>query len=77
MSGDRSEVLPDMLPRIRVAAQKARDLEDRLRLAIEARDQLVEQAVDEGVTQRAVADALGVSRSRVVAILGNRGSVGR
>lgn len=66
------EVVPDLLPRIRVAASDARDAMDAAQLAQRLRDQLIVQAVDAGVSHRHIAAAAGVSKSRIVAILGNQ-----
>lgn len=65
----RAEVVPDLLPRIAAAASHVRDLEDARRLGIEHRNALIVQAVDAGVSQRAVSGAAGIARSRVVGIL--------
>lgn len=66
------EVVPDLLPRIRRAATDARDAVDAAQLAQRLRDQLIVQAVDAGVSHRHIASAAGVSKSRIVAILGNQ-----
>jgi hypothetical protein len=55
-----TEVLADLIPRIRAAAAEARDAADAAMLRQRQRDQLIVQAVDAGVSQR-----------RIVAILGN------
>lgn len=64
-----SEVVPDLLPRIKAATYAAHDCEDAWRLRIRQRDDLILEASDAGVSQRAIADAAQVSRGRVVAIL--------
>jgi hypothetical protein len=65
------EVVPDLLPRIQRAAAEARDAVDAAQLAQRLRDQLIVQAVDAGISQRHVAAAAGVSKGRIIAILGN------
>jgi hypothetical protein len=65
----RAEVVPDLLPRIEAAARAVRDADDMRLLRTQQRDQLIVAAVDAGITQRAVAAAAGVSRSRIVGIL--------
>jgi len=65
------EVVPDLLPRIERAAADARDAVDAAQLAQRLRDQLIVQAVDAGISQRHVAKAAGVSKGRIIAILGN------
>jgi hypothetical protein len=67
----RGEVVPDLLPRITAAAHAVQDAEDAWHLRIRHRDQLVTSAVDSGVSQRSVAEAAGLSRGRVIGILGN------
>jgi hypothetical protein len=64
-------VLDDVVPRLNQARRAADDAEEAWRLKIRHRDQLVVQAVDQGCAQRAVADAAGVTVSRVNAILAN------
>jgi hypothetical protein len=65
------EVLPDLLPRIRRAAQESRDAADAATLRQRQRDELIVRAVDEGIPQRVVAEAAGLSKGRIIAILGN------
>ena len=64
-----STVLTDMSPRLVAAAGAVKDAREALADATEVRDQLVVQAIDQGMTQRAVATAAGVSVPRVCAIL--------
>ncbi|MCW2754646.1 MAG: hypothetical protein JWQ32_2057 [Marmoricola sp.] len=66
------EVVPDLLPRIRAAATDVRDATDAAQLAQRLRDQLIVQAVDAGISHRHIATAAGISKSRIVAILGNQ-----
>lgn len=65
------EVVPDLLPRIAKAAAAVRDADDAFRLAVRARDELIVEAVDEGITQRAVAERAKLSKGRIIAILAN------
>jgi len=65
------EVLPDLIPRIRAATEHAKDADDHAKLLYRQRDELIVSAVDAGIAQRAVAEAAGISKSRVVAILGD------
>ena len=71
MSAAAREVLPDLLPRIKAAAVDARDKTDAAQLAQRMRDRLIVEAVDAGISQRHVAAAAGVSKGRIIAILGN------
>lgn len=66
-------VLTDMKPRLEAAARDAEDARDKLRDALELRDQLVIAAVDAGMSQRAVAAAARIAVSRVSGILLNGG----
>jgi hypothetical protein len=56
------------LSRLRAASAATRAAESAWRAQLRRRDELVEEAVDAGVSQRKVAEAAGLSRSRVVAI---------
>lgn len=71
MTRGPAEVLPDLIPRIRAAAAEARDATDAASLRQRQRDELIVAAVDQGISQRAVAEAAGVSKGRIIAILGN------
>lgn len=62
-------VLSDLTPRLEAAANAVKDAELEYRLALEQRDALVVQAVDEGMQQRRVAKAAGVSQPHVIRIL--------
>ncbi len=66
-----TEVRTDLGPRLVEAASRTRDANDAARASQELRDQLVEQAIDEGMTCGAVARLTGLSRPRVIAILAN------
>lgn len=63
------EVLTDMRPRLTAAAADVADAHDAYRASLELRDELVVRAVDEGMSQRAVAAAAGIRVGRVSAIL--------
>jgi hypothetical protein len=71
----RAEVVPDLLPRIASAAEHVRDAEDARQLRIQQRNALIVAAVDAGVSQREVARAAGLARSRIVGILLADGAV--
>jgi DNA-directed RNA polymerase specialized sigma24 family protein len=64
--------------RLRKAAEEARDRQDAARAAIEQRDRIVVEAVDvHGMAQQAVAEAIGVAKGRISAILaGSQPDVG-
>lgn len=66
-----SEVVPDVLPRLRKAAGEVLTLRAQLTDALVLRDRAVVEAVDNGITQKTVADVAGLTRTRVNAILGN------
>jgi len=66
-----TEVRTDLGPRLVEAASRTRDANGAARASQELRDQLVEQAIDEGMTCGAVARLTGLSRPRVIAILAN------
>jgi DNA-directed RNA polymerase specialized sigma24 family protein len=62
-----AEAFPD---RLQKAAQEVQERRDALILALEHRDELVVQAVDdEGMSHSAVADLIGVRKGRISAIL--------
>lgn len=67
-----AEVVPDLLPRVRAAASATRDAQDAFDLEKRLRDQLIVKAVDAGISQRAIAEAAGLAKSRIVAIVGNQ-----
>ncbi len=52
-------VLEDLPTRLERAAAAARDSEKAYRLDVELRDELIEQAADEGMEHRAIARACG------------------
>lgn len=62
-------VLTDMKPRLKAAAADVADARDRYRAALTLRNRLVVAAVDNGMSQRAVASAAGVAVSRITALL--------
>ena len=62
-------VLVDMKPRLEAAAVAVRDSKDAYDAAMELRNELVATAVDEGMSQRAVARATGLAISRITSIL--------
>ena len=62
-------VLTDMNARLRAAAAAVTDHRDAYRAAVEQRNALVVTAVDEGMSQRAVAAAAGIAVSRVSGLL--------
>jgi hypothetical protein len=64
-----TEVRTDLGPRLVEAAARTRDANGAARASQELRDQLVEQAIDEGMSYGAVARLTGLSRPRVIAIL--------
>lgn len=64
------EGVADFIPRLQAAAAAVADAKESLRLHSRARNLLAIDAVDAGVSQRAVARALGVSQSRVIVLLG-------
>lgn len=73
MSRPPTEVRTDLTPRLNAAAQAVRDAEQALRDARERRDELIIDAANDGMVQRQVASAAGVSQTRVIAVLLERG----
>jgi hypothetical protein len=68
------EVLTPMPERLAAAARAVADANAALQLARQQRDELVVSAIDEeGISQRAVARAAGLTVGRVCAILANPG----
>lgn len=67
-------VLTDMYTRLAAAAREVSDARASYRDAVELRNELIEAAVDEGMSQRKVAAAAGVSLSRVTSVLLHLGS---
>lgn len=65
-----AEVLLDFLPRIEAAARELADAHEQVKAATLRRNQLIIDAVDAGVSQRAVAKAAGVGQPRIIGILG-------
>lgn len=66
-----TEVRTDLAPRLVEAASRTRDAAGAARASRELRDQLIEQAIDEGMSHGAVGRLTGLSRPRVIAILAN------
>lgn len=62
-------VLSDMKPRLEKAAAAVVDARDAYNAALEQRNELVLAAVDNGMSQRQVAKAAGVSVGRITALL--------
>jgi predicted XRE-type DNA-binding protein len=63
-------VSPEVRERLAKAARETRDLEEAWRLALEHRDAIVVEAIDvHHMAQSAVAEAIGVAKGRVSAIL--------
>jgi hypothetical protein len=67
-------VATDLLARIGSLAAEARDAADATALIRRQRDELIVEAVDEGVSQLTIARAAGLSKGRIIAILGNAGT---
>lgn len=65
-----AEVLLDFLPRIEAAANELDDAKALVHAATQRRNQLIVDAVDAGVSQRAVAKAARVGQPRIIGILG-------
>jgi hypothetical protein len=64
------QVVPnDFLERIQSAAREVRDADDFRNLTHQRRNQLIVEAVDAGVSQRAVARAAGLAQTRIIALL--------
>lgn len=65
------EVLTDLPARITAAAASVRDARDAYDLALEQRDGLIVEAIDDGMSQLKVAELAGVRKGRISAILAN------
>lgn len=63
------EVMSGMAERLRSAAASVEDARTELRLSQQARDRLIVEAVDGGMTQRTVARLVGTSQPYVIAVL--------
>jgi len=63
------QVATGTLGRLEGRRDRIRELREQLQLEMRARDELIVDAIDEGLAQRAVARSAGVSDSRVPAIL--------
>ena len=66
-------VLTDMDARIRTAAAAVKSTKDAYQAALDLRDELVETAINEGMSQRTVAKAAGFAPSRITGVLLHRG----
>lgn len=64
------EGVADFIPRLEAAAAAVRDADQAAKLRHRQRNLLVIEAVDAGVSQRAVARALGIAQTRIIRILG-------
>lgn len=64
------EGVADFIPRLEAAAAAVRDADAAAKLRHRQRNLLAVEAVDAGVSQRAVARALGIAQSRVIRLLG-------
>lgn len=64
-----TQVVSDLTPRLEAAARAVADAESSLRNERELRRRLVNEAVDEGMSQRAIARALGGGTGLVSKIL--------
>lgn len=62
-------VLNDLPARLKTAAEEVRDAKVAYDLALEQRDALVVTAVDTGMSQKAVAEIIGVAKGRISPIL--------
>jgi hypothetical protein len=62
-------VLADREARLKAAARHVADCKKAYDLALEQRDELVVEAVDEGMSQLAVARCIGVAKGRISVIL--------
>ena len=68
------QVLADLTPRLQRAAASAREAEQAWRLEVKLRDEIIEQAADEGMHHRAIAQACGFkSPAAVTRILAKPG----
>jgi DNA-binding NarL/FixJ family response regulator len=64
-----SEVRIDLAPRLQSAGKAAAEAKLGWQLRLEQRDELIVQAVDEGMQQRRVADLAGVAQTTVQKVL--------
>jgi len=55
----------EMTERLRAVGLEVRDTHEAWQTALDRRDQLVLDALDQGMPQRAIAEAVGVSQQRV------------
>lgn len=68
-----ASTIDDLSSRLRDASRIARDADDSAKAERERRDQLVVDAIREGVGYRKVTELTGLSRTRIIAILANNG----
>ena len=66
-----TDIGSDLLKRIAALGTVVRDAEDARSLAVRQRDELIVEAVDQGISQRSIALHAGISKGRIIAILGN------
>lgn len=59
----------DLTPRLQAAAEEVEQLRETLARHLQQRDELIVQAVDEGMTQAAAARAARIKPSTITAIL--------
>lgn len=71
------EVLTDLPARLEAAAKEVRERKDAYNLALQQRNELIVAAVDDGMSQKKVADLAGIHKGRMTAILaGSQPDVG-
>ncbi len=73
MTAATTHVLTGISPRLTACMLEIDDHRDALAAATERRDRIIIEAVDQGMTQRSIAEATGISRARIIAILANYG----
>jgi hypothetical protein len=64
-----SVTFSDMTVRLSTAGRNVRDAKEAWDAARESRDQLIVDAADQGMPQRAIAAATGLSQPRILAVL--------
>lgn len=62
---------PEELARLHALCQRTREAQEWAAATREARDNLAASLVEAGYSQKHVAGVMGISRSRMVAIVGN------
>jgi hypothetical protein len=69
MADANTEVRVDLLPRLQAVGREYADAKERTALLLRQRNELIVEAVDEGMHQRAIVRAVGLkAQSQVVAI---------